>query len=329
MAVYSPVAEQDLVEFLRQFPVGELRSFEGIESGIENTNYFVDTDSGRYVLTLFERLSADQLPFYLELMHHLAKEGLPSPDPVRTASGELFSTLESKPTSLVTCLPGKAQMQPGPTHCAAIGTLLAKMHLGSRSFDGNQQNLRGLPWWRETIPGIVNEMTGRSRQMLEDEFSTQATFADSAAYNRLPRGAVHADLFRDNVLFVKDDTSPQVGGVIDFYFAGIDTWMYDLAVTVNDWCVNDSDGSFDSERLTAMLLAYGSVRPVSGDEQLAFPYALRASALRFWISRLDDIYSPRPAQMLTPKDPTHFERILNARRQDAVTVGQALIARAG
>ncbi len=326
MAVYSPVSEPQLVEFLRQFPVGELRAFEGIESGIENTNYFVDTDSGRYVLTLFERLTAAQLPFYLELMHHLAQEGIPSPNPVKSDAGMLFAMLKDKPASLVTCLPGKAQMHPGPAHCAAIGTLLAKMHLASRSFAGNQPNLRGLDWWRQTVPKIASEIASRSRQILQDELATQATFADSAAFKRLPRGAVHADLFRDNVLFVDNGTDSQIGGVIDFYFAGVDTWMYDLAVTVNDWCIYDRDGSFDSERLVALLSAYRAVRPISRDEQLAFPYALRAGALRFWISRVDDIVSPRPAEMLTPKDPGHFERILTARRQDAVTVGQALIS---
>lgn len=326
MAVYSPVSEQQLTTFLADYPVGGLVSFDGIDSGIENTNYFVETTQGRFVLTLFERLMPNQLPYYLNLMHHLGGESIPCPVPVTNRQGSMLGELNDKPAALVSRLSGSACTQPKPAHCAPLGRTLARMHLAARSFTGNQPNLRGIDWWRETVPKVAPKIASRSRAMLEDELAVQTTHAASAAYSKLPRSAVHADLFRDNVLFTSDNDVPAVGGIIDFYFAGTDTWIFDLAVVVNDWCLNDRDGSFDTERLAALLSAYRGIRPLNRDEQLAWPFALRAAALRFWVSRLDDAVSPRPAQTLTPKDPLQFERILSARRQDAVTVGQALIA---
>ncbi len=156
--------------------------------------------------------------------------------------------------------------------------------------------------------------------------SVQATFAASAAYRQLPASAVHADLFRDNILFIETGHGPQVSGIIDFYFAGVDTWLFDLAVTVNDWCTHDDDCRFDQPRLSALLSAYQTVRPITRPEQNAWPYALRAAALRFWVSRLDDAFTPRPAERVTPKNPDHFEQMLSARRHDAVTSGQTLLA---
>lgn len=326
MAVYSPVSEQQLKAFLSDYPVGELIAFQGIDSGIENTNYFVQTSHGHFVLTLFERLGQTQLPYYLDLMDHLAGQQIPCPQPIGNRRGTMLGTLSDKPAALVTRLTGQACEQPDATHCTELGKTLARMHLAARSFNREQPNLRGLDWWRQTIPAVAPRIASRARAMLENELAVQTTHAASAAFKRLPRSAVHADLFRDNVLFDADDGSPVVGGIIDFYFAGTDTWIFDLAVVVNDWCLNDRDGSFDTRRLTALLGAYQGVRRISREEQHAWPYALRAAALRFWVSRLDDAVSPRPAQMLTPKDPLQFERILSARRQDAVTVGQALIA---
>ena len=311
---------------MSDYPVGELLAFQGIDSGIENTNYFVQTSQGHYVLTLFERLNETQLPYYLELMHHLASQHIPCPLPISNQHGAMLGTLNDKPAALVTRLTGEACEQPSATHCAELGKTLAQMHLAARSFSLDQPNLRGLDWWRQTVPAVAPKIASRARAMLENELAVQTTHAASAAFKRLPSSAVHADLFRDNVLFDTSGGSPVVGGIIDFYFAGTDTWIFDLAVVVNDWCLNDRDGSFNTERLTALLSAYRGMRPISREEQLAWPYALRAAALRFWVSRLDDAVSPRPAQMLTPKDPLQFERILTARRQDAVTVGQALIA---
>ena len=324
MAVFTPVTEDQLKQFLQAYALGAVQDFRGIDSGIENTNYFLTTRDSEYVLTLFERLSPAQLPYYLDLMHHLAGHGVACPNPLPAADGHSLQTLNGKPAAIVTRLPGDAQMQPGPAHCEAVGRALAEMHLAARSFKSEQPNLRGLQWWRETIPGLLPRLSPRTRELLEQEMAVQSTFARSAAYRDLPASAVHADLFRDNILFVDKPDGPQVGGIIDFYFAGHDTWIFDLAVTVNDWCTRDNDCSFDDERLHAMLRAYQQVRPVGRAEQSAWPYALRAAALRFWISRLHDAFAPRPAEMITPKDPGHFEQMLLSRRQDALHSGQAL-----
>ncbi|MEZ5738839.1 MAG: homoserine kinase [Burkholderiaceae bacterium] len=282
---------------------------------------------GRVRVDAVQRLTPEQLPFYRPDASHW-RQPAALPRPGRLAPGQSLSELQGKPAALVTRLPGQACMKPSALHCAAIGRVLARLHQAAASYPAVQPNLRGLDWWRHKVPELVPHVPVRVRRLLEDELSVQSTFAASAGYARLPRAAVHADLFRDNVLFTEEATGPQVGGVIDFYFAGIDTLMFDLAVTVNDWCTDDRLGSFETDRLQALLSSYTRMRPVTRDESLAWPFALRAAALRFWVSRLDDSLAPRPAETLTPKDPAHFERMLVARRQDAVTAGQALLAQA-
>ena len=175
-------------------------------------------------------------------MHHLASQHIPCPLPVSNQHGSMLGTLNDKPAALVTRLTGQACEHPSAAHCAELGKTLAQMHLAARSFSFDQPNLRGLDWWRQTIPAVAPKIASRARAMLENELAVQTTHAASAAFKRLPRSAVHADLFRDNVLFDTTGGSPVVGGIIDFYFAGTDTWIFDLAVVVNDWCLNDRDG---------------------------------------------------------------------------------------
>ena len=310
MAVFTPVSREQLERWLENYDLGRLQAHEGIASGIENTNYFVDLARGRFVLTLFERLQAAQLPYYLGLMHHLAAHGIPCPDPVADRSGTTLGSLNGKPAALVTRLRGRSNMQPGPQHCARVGEVLARMHLAAADYDGRQPNLRGLAWWHEAVPQVLPFLDAERAALLRDELAGQEAFAATPLYAALPASAVHADLFRDNVLF----EGTELGGIIDFYFAGHDTWLFDLAVTVNDWCVDDADGRFDTERLGALLDAYRRVRTPSAEECRAWPTMLRAAALRFWLSRLFDLHLPRPAEIVTPKDPGHFERILRARR---------------
>lgn len=321
MAVFTTVGREVLAGWLDRYEVGVLLDFEGIPSGIENTNYFVavapagaPAPAGRvrpqYVLTLFERLSAAQLPFYLQLMKHLAAAGIPCPDPVPARDGGLWSMLEGKPAALVTRLAGRSNMQPGPAECAQVGALLARMHLAAGSFHADQPNLRGLSWWVDAAPKVRPFLAPGLQQALADEVRAQQRFAQDPAYARLPASAVHADLFRDNVLF----DGATLSGVIDFYFAGVDTWLFDLAVTANDWCGDDASGEFVPARLDALLSAYRAHRELTDDERRAWPLMQRAAALRFWLSRLYDLHLPRPAEMVTPKDPTHFERILVSRR---------------
>jgi homoserine kinase type II len=314
MAVFTPVSLAQLQEWFAQFQLGSAIAIHGIASGIENTNFFVDTDKGtRYVLTLFERLSTEELPFYLNMMGHMAANHVACPNPLSNKQGHILHSLNGKPTALVTCLSGVANMHPDAVHCAEVGTTLAKMHLAADSYAGDLPNLRGLSWWQQTTPKVLRFLNAAQQAMLIDELSVQTSFAASEQYIRLGRGAVHADLFRDNVLF----EGAKLGGVIDFYFAGVDSYLFDLAVTMNDWCIDDSTGAFIQQKFDVMLANYQAVRPLNATERQAWPIMLRAAALRFWLSRLFDFYLPRDAAMLTPKDPTHFERILTLRRNAA------------
>ncbi|MGS0743001.1 homoserine kinase [Glaciimonas sp. GG7] len=309
MAVFTPVSLDDLNNWLPQFPLGKATAIKGISSGIENSNFFIYTEAGEYVLTIFEQLTFEQLPFYLELMRHLAQRGVAVPAPIANREGAILNALHGKPAAIVSKLDGESQMSPGPAHCHEVGAMLAKMHLAAQDFAIVQPNLRGLSWWRETTPRVLPFLPEETRQLLDAEMQFQETFAASQTYKNLPSGPVHADLFRNNVMFDGD----RLSGFFDFYFAGCDTWLFDLAVTVNDWCIDVDSGELDLARVTAMLEGYRAVQPFSIDEQSAWQPMLRAAALRFWLSRLYDFYLPRTAEMLTPHDPTHFERILRLR----------------
>lgn len=317
MAVFTAVAESALRDWLAGYDVGELDHFEGIRSGVENTNYFVTTGAGRFVLTLFERLGAEQVPYYLALMHHLAGRGIACPDPIVDRHGARSSMLMNRPAALVTRLRGRAVLHPSITEIGQVGAHLAQMHLAAREFDRRQPNLRGLSWWVEAADALRASLPAEVAALLDDELSVQQRFAASRPYAELPRAAVHSDLFRDNVLF----DAGRLSGVIDFYFAGDDCWLFDLAVTVNDWCIDDASGEFIAARLDALLSAYRAVRPPLPAECAAWPMMLRAAALRFWVSRLYDAHRPRQAQIITPKDPAAFQRILLLRRRHVDPLG--------
>lgn len=310
MAVFTPVTEVQLEGWLAHYDVGRLLRAQGIAQGIENTNYFVDTERGTWVLTLIERISPEDLPFYLRLMKHLAVHGIPCPEPLTDRQGRLWSTLNGKPATLVTRLPGVQVTHPGTDHCEIVGRLLARMHLAARDFGPAPANSRGLAWWPEAFAALEREIAPEQAALIRDEILLQQAYAGTEAWRRLPHSPVHADCFRDNVLF-----DPSTGpGVIDFYFACEDKWMFDLAVAGNDWCVDADDGRLDPARTAALLAGYQAVRPLEPDERAAWPMMLRAAALRFWLSRLYDHYLPRDAEVLSPKDPRWFERILHARR---------------
>ncbi|MCE1160384.1 MAG: homoserine kinase [Burkholderiales bacterium] len=314
MAVFTQITHEQLAHWLIPLQLGELVEFKGIATGIENSNFFVtlskDGVTTDYVLTIFEVLTPEQLPFYLELMTHLAHKGIPVPLPYADANGALFRELAGKPASLVSKMAGKDTHTPTPAHCASVGRTLAQMHLAVRDFTGTQPNLRGLSWWQTMEHKVTEFLPEQIATLLHDEINAQTAFAQTDLYQSLPRGAGHCDLFVDNVLF-SDPNSP---AFIDFYFAGVDTFLFDLAVTVNDWCIERTTGAFLPEHLSAMLRAYHAVIPLTEAHKSAWTMMLRAAALRFWISRLYDYYRTREAQMLTPKDPSHFERILKLRR---------------
>ena len=311
MAVFTEVPLEAARDLFEQLNVGKLQQLRGIAGGIENTNYFATTDQGEYVLTLFERLRHEQLPFYLYLMQHLAERGIAAPKPQANAAGEILFTLCGKPAAVVDKLRGASQLQPQPVHCAKLGDLLARMHVAGQDFAMQQPNLRGLPWQNETAPQVCPHLRAEQLDLLQEELAYQNQIAASAAYAALPRGPVHADLFRDNVMFEGDTLT----GCFDFYFAGVDTWMFDLGVCLNDWAINHADGSHEPARAQALLDAYQAVRPLTAEERALLPAMTRAAALRFWVSRLWDFYLPREASMLTPHDPMHFERVLRQRKE--------------
>ena len=306
MAVFTDVSDKAAKALLKRMPLGELVSLRGIE----NTNYFLTTTQGEYVLTLFERLRADQLPFYLYLMKHLAQKGVPVPNPqADSKTGDILLQVEGKPAAIVNKLPGKSQLAPQVAHCQSLGGVLAHMHLAGQDYPRQQPNLRGLPWWNETVPVVLPHLDAANAELLRSELAFQNHTAESSAYAALPRGPVHADLFRDNAMF----DGEQLTGIFDFYFAGTDTFLFDLAVVINDWCIDLPTGALDNARAQALIAAYQAVRPLTAPERQLLNAMLRAGALRFWISRLWDFYLPREASMLTPHDPTHFERVLRER----------------
>jgi len=314
MAVYTQVSFDQADAFFRTLGLGPLTRLEGCAGGIENTNYFADTAQARYVLTLFERLSAEQLPYYLRLMRHLAEHDIPVPDPAADAQGQLLHSLQGRPSCVVSLLAGKSELQPGTNHCAQVGAMLARMHLAGRSFDMQQPNLRGLEWWKQTVPEVLPFVTPDQSVLLKNELQVQASLAESADYAALSRGPIHADLFRDNVMFAPDaEGNAQLTGFFDFYFAGHDTWVFDIAICLNDWCVDTANGLADAARTDAFMQAYTGVRALEAAEHAVFSSMLRAAALRFWLSRLWDLHLPRQATMLKAHDPAPFERILRHR----------------
>ncbi len=313
MAVFTEVPFDEAARLLARLQLGRLGELQGIASGIENTNYFVTSDQGRYVLTVFERLGFEQLPFYLHLMEHLAQQGIPVPAPHADASGELLHTVQGKPAAVVDRLRGGHQLSPSAGHCGSVGAMLARMHLAGQSYPRQQDNLRGLAWWTQTVPVVLPFLSAAQAACLRDELAYQQQLATSAAFAQLPRGPIHADLFRDNVLFDHLDGVDQLSGFFDFYFAGTDVFLFDLGVCLNDWCVDLDSGLLADDRAQAMLAAYDGVRALNSTELRLLPAMMRAAALRFWISRLWDKHLPRDAALLSAHDPAHFERVLRCR----------------
>lgn len=306
MSVYTTVTPDELDAWLTRYALGAFVDITPIAAGIENTNYFVTTERGRFVLTLYERLPSDELPFYLNLMAHLARCGVEVPAPAPDRTGALFSVLNGRPAGLVARIEGEPVTVPTDATCAAVGDALARMHVAAERYRARLTNRRGPAWWRQAARAVRPFVSDAQNELLQGEVKFLTGFGKGT----LPKGAIHGDLFCDNVLFANG----RVAGIIDFGFAATDFYAYDLAIAVNDWCISDSGtGELDPARTDAMVRAYDAVRPLTADERAQWPALLRAAALRFWVSRLYDLHLPRAGELTHAHDPAPFERILRAR----------------
>ncbi|MCK4834398.1 MAG: homoserine kinase, partial [Gammaproteobacteria bacterium] len=257
MSVYTIIEENELISFLSNYEVGELVDFQGISDGIENTNYFVNTDRGRFVLTIFEQHSFEEMQYYLNLMHHLADHQVPSANPVADKQGAYLSHFKDKPIALVERLDGGSISETTVDHCQQLGAAMGKMHAAGLSFASRQVNPRGPAWCQQTAHKVMEKLSADEQAMLDLEIH----FQQEKRHAELPRGVIHADLFRDNALWNKDNFS----GIIDFYYSCDDVLLYDLAVTANDWCVND-DFTLNKDKVTALLSHYNTFRPLADNE---------------------------------------------------------------
>lgn len=317
MAVYTRITETDLKECLSRFDLGALESFEGIADGVENTNYRLTTDQNRYILTLFEkRVNPEELPFYLSFMQHLQLAGIACPRAAMDKDGKHVFNIGGKPAIITTFLDG-AWPKDGITaaHCAAVGATLARMHNAAATFHPKRRNTMALPAWRSLIHATATE----ADKLEHGLFAALDAETDALEKNwprSLPRGAVHADLFPDNVFFIGSNIS----GVIDFYFACTDLFAYDLMLTLNPWCF-DKDGNLDTGKSSALLAAYHALRPLSAAEIQALPLMGRAAALRIIATRMYDWFNPAKDAVVTPKDPREHIRILRYHQNTADTAG--------
>jgi len=305
MSVYTVVKDRDLAEWLARYHLGGLVACEGIAAGITNTNYFVTTEHGRYVLTLFEDLQLEELPYYLNLMSHLARHGVACPAPVADRSDSFVSLLEDKPACLVSCLDGADVTHPDSTQCRQVGRMMAAMHEAGNTYPARMDNPRGPAWWSRVAPTLFGYLDAGEASSLREELR----FQEAQRFLHLPLGVIHADLFRDNVL-LKGET---IAGFIDFYYACNDVLIYDVAIAVNDWARRD-DGTLDDRLARAFLEGYQAIRPFTREERDAWPAMLRAGALRFWVSRLQDFHEPTAGALTYTKDPGVFRRLAEAHR---------------
>jgi homoserine kinase type II len=308
MSVYTDLRGPELEDFLSRYNVGQLLDFVGIADGIENSNYFITTDQGRFVLTLFEHEQDNHgLHYCLALMAYLSEQAIPSARPMCDVSRNYLGTLKNKPTALVERLRGASVSSPSLGQCQIIGTTLATMHVAAQSYPAFRKNERGRDWHVETAAQIRDHLPAADQALLD----TELAFLQAFDFGRCPQGVIHADLFRDNVLF----EGSRLSGLIDFYYAHNGSLLYDLAVTVCDWCFN-SDAVFEEAKAHALVGAYATTRVVAVNETEAWLPCLRSAGLRFWLSRLKDRLYPRGGQLTHIKDPDPFKAILQACHRD-------------
>ena len=304
MSVYTNVLPHELNEFLENYSLGQLQQFAGISNGIENTNYFVTTSKGQYVLTIFEQLTLDDLPYFLELMAFFSEANIPTAHPIADKRNEYIRILNGKPAALVKRLNGVSIDIANVKQCQEIGIQMAKMHLSSKQFKFSREASRNEDWRIQTSKLVMPKLNKNEQALLNRELN----YIKTTKVGYLDTSVIHADLFRDNVLFIGDELT----GIIDFYYAYNGFSIYDLAVTVNDWCTS-GDINRDKENIVAFLTAYQTIRYIEKNERNAWVYVLRLAALRFWLSRLQDKYFPRSGEITHTKDPDRFKAIIEDR----------------
>jgi homoserine kinase type II len=301
MSVFTTLSLDEVRLWLAPFNVGELQTLRGIAAGITNTNYFVETSESRFVLTVFEKNDFDELPYFVHLMTHLSQHGIQCPSPIVDKDGVALHRIHGKPALMVSCLRGSDVSQPNLTQIEAVAETLARMHLAGMAFHEQSHNQRGQGWRVMTAQQVMPKLAPVQQHLLQEELQ----FQHGLDLSGLPHGVIHGDLFRDNVLF----DGNVLGGFIDFYYACHDVLAYDVAIAVNEWCV-DANGAFVDDKLAVFMNAYHAVRPFTAEEKSFWPALLRRAALRFWLSRLYDFYYPVAGELTHAKDPAHFERVL-------------------
>lgn len=305
MAVYTEVPDDEMAAFVARYGIGDLLSAKGIAEGVENSNYLLHTTQGFYILTLYEkRVNPGDLPFFIGLMEHLAARGLNCPQPIRDSRGEALGRLAGRPAAIVTFLDGLSIRRPTAVHCGELGRGLAQLHAAGADFAAERVNALSVAGWRPLAEqgGAAADTVspGLARRLLAEIERHERSWPQG-----LPRGVIHADLFPNNVFFIKDELS----GLIDFYFACTDAFAYDLAICLNSWCF-EPDASFNLTKGQALLAGYESVRPLEAAEVEALPALCRGSALRFLLTRLVDWLNVPPGALVRPLDPLEYDRKL-------------------
>ncbi|CAM1638827.1 MAG: homoserine kinase [Bifidobacteriales bacterium] len=306
MAVYTDINEDELTSFLTDYSIGALQSYRGIAEGVENSNFMLHTEAGRFILTLFEkRVNKKDLPFYLELMNHLALKGISCPQPIKRKDGKMIGELVGRPATIVSFLEGVWLRKPNVEHCREVGKGMAKMHLAGLDFPLKRKNSLSIDAWRP----LWNLSRGRAEELasgLVKEIDRELDYLESNWPDNLPQGVIHADFFNDNVFFLNDHMS----GIIDFYFACTDMLSYDLVIALNAWCF-ERDYSYNVTKSEAMLKAYCAIRPLQQNEIDNILVLARGAAIRFFLTRLYDWFNTPSNSLVVKKDPLEYWRKLN------------------
>ena len=301
MAVYTSINSSDLNDWIEKFNFKDLVNFKGISSGVTNSNYLIQMAHSNYILTIFEHNNIEELPFYIDLMTYLAKENFLCPRPIENKNGQALGLLKEKPALMVSFLDGKEKAIRSPKSCYLVGQYLAKLHLIANNFSQLNKNTRGLDWMSDMYLNLKKYLSLEDQGILELEIN----YHKEMDKVELPEGIIHGDLFRDNVLFLND----KVSGFIDFYYACNEKFIYDIAIAINDWCI-DQDGQINKSMFLEFIKGYRSERKLTDNEQEYLNVALRLAALRFWLSRLEDFYNAKEGKITSIKDPKNFKDIL-------------------